>query len=199
MALNFILLLGIVSLFADMTYEGTRSITGPYLLTLGTSAIVVGFIGGFGEFIGYGIRIVFESLADRSGKYWDITIFGYILNLLAVPLLALANHWDIAIALIITERFGKAIRTPARDVMLSHAAKEVGRGWGFGLHEAMDQIGAVLGPLIVSIVLFFRSGGGYSTSFGVLIVPAIIALVVLVFARKTYPNPHKFEAELAYE
>jgi MFS family permease len=197
-ALNFILLLGIVSLFADMTYEGARSITGPYLLTLGTSAIVVGFIGGFGEFIGYGIRIVFGSLADRTGKYWDITIFGYVLNLLAVPLLALANHWDIAIALIIAERFGKAIRTPARDVMLSHAAKEVGRGWGFGLHEAMDQIGAVLGPLIVSIVLFFRSGG-YSTSFGLLIVPAIIALVVLVFARKTYPNPHKFEAELANE
>ncbi len=198
MALNFILLLGIVSLFADMTYEGARSITGPYLLTLGTSAIVVGFIGGFGEFIGYSIRIVFGSLADRTGKYWGITIFGYALNLLAVPLLALANHWDIAIALIIAERFGKAIRTPARDVMLSHAAKEVGRGWGFGLHEAMDQIGAVLGPLIVSIVLLFRSGG-YSTSFGLLIVPAIIALVVLVFARKTYPNPHKFEVELAYE
>jgi hypothetical protein len=126
-ALKFIILLGIVSLFADMTYEGARSVTGPYLAILGASATVVGVIGGLGEFVGYGIRIIFGSLADRTGKYWTITILGYILNLLAVPLLALTIHWEIAAALIIAERFGKAVRTPARDVMVSHAAKDIGK------------------------------------------------------------------------
>ena len=128
-ALKFIILLGIVTLFADMTYEGARSVTGPYLAILGASATVVGVVGGLGEFVGYGIRIIFGSLADRTGKYWTITILGYTLNLLAVPLLALTSHWEIAATLIIAERFGKAIRTPACDVMLSHAAKEIGRGW----------------------------------------------------------------------
>lgn len=177
-ALRFIILLGIVSLFADMTYEGARSVTGPYLAILGASATIVGFVGGFGEFVGYGIRIIFGSLADRTGKYWTITLLGYTLNLLAVPLLALTSHWQISAILIIAERFGKAIRTPARDVMLSHAAKEIGSGWGFGLHEAMDQIGAVLGPVIISVVLYLR--GSYSQGFAILLVPAILAIIVLV-------------------
>jgi len=123
---RLLILLGIISLFADMTYKGARSITGPYLAVLGASATVVGIVGGLGELIGYGIRIVSGSLADRTGKYWTITIFGYCLNLLVVPLLALANHWEIASFLIIAERFGKAFRTPARDVMLSYAAKKIG-------------------------------------------------------------------------
>lgn len=190
-ALKFIILLGVVSLFADMTYEGARSVTGPYLAILGASATVVGIIGGLGEFVGYGIRIIFGSLADRTGKYWTITILGYILNLLAVPLLALTSHWEIAATLIIAERFGKAIRTPARDVMLSHAAKEIGRGWGFGLHEAMDQIGAVIGPIIISVVLYLR--GAYSQSFAILLVPAILALCVLALSRRLYPRPSEFE------
>ena len=110
-ALKFIILLGVVSLFADMTYEGARSITGPYLAILGASATVVGLVAGLGEFAGYGIRIIFGTLADRTGRYWTITIFGYFLNLLVVPLLALAGNWEIAALLIIAERFGKAIRT----------------------------------------------------------------------------------------
>jgi MFS family permease len=191
-ALKFIVLLGIVSLFADMTYEGARSVTGPYLAIVGASATVVGIVGGLGEFVGYGMRIVFGSLADRTRRYWTITIAGYLLNLLAVPLLALTTHWEIAATLIIAERFGKAIRTPARDVMLSYAAKEVGRGWGFGIHEAMDQIGAVVGPIIISVVLYLR-GNNYSQGFAILFVPAVLALCVLGLSRRIYPTPDDFE------
>jgi MFS family permease len=72
--LRFILLLGIVSLFADLTYEGARGITGPYLAILGASAALVGFVAGLGEFIGYGMRIIFGYIADRTGRYWTITI-----------------------------------------------------------------------------------------------------------------------------
>ncbi len=190
-ALKFIILLGIVSLLADMTYEGARSITGPYIAILGANAVIVGFVAGFGEFIGYALRLVSGYLSDKTRKYWAITITGYFINLLAVPLLALAGSWEIAAVLLIAERMGKAFRTPARDVMLSHACSEVGQGWGFGLHEAMDQIGAIMGPLIVAAVLFFN--GSYQTSFAILLIPAVLALSVLVVSRFLYPNPHELE------
>jgi len=190
-AMTFVILLGVVSLFADMTYEGARSITGPYLAVLGASATVVGLVAGFGELIGYVLRLVAGYLSDRTGRYWTFTLVGYVVNVLAVPGLALAGRWEVAAALMIAERFGKAIRTPARDAMLSHATTEMGRGWGFGLHEAMDQIGALLGPLIVAAVLFRR--GGYATAFGGLLIPALLTLGVLVLARLRYPDPRGFE------
>jgi hypothetical protein len=133
-ALRFVVLLGIVSLFADMTYEGARSITGPYLALLGANAAAVGFIAGLGELLGYALRLASGYLADRTEKYWAITIVGYACNLLAVPCLALAGHWWIAAVLIILERSGKAIRVPSRDAMLSHAGQKMGMGWVFGLH-----------------------------------------------------------------
>lgn len=190
-ALRFVVLLGVVSLFADMTYEGARSITGPYLALLGASGAAVGFISGFGELLGYGLRLVSGYLSDRTGRYWFFTFLGYSLNLLVVPLLALAGRWEVAAALMIAERIGKALRTPARDAMLSHATKEMGRGWGFGLHEAMDQIGAMLGPLIVAAVLAAR--GSYESGFAVLLAPALLALAVLAAARWLYPRPQDLE------
>ncbi len=190
-AWKFIILLGVVSLLADMTYEGARSITGPYLAILGASATVVGFVSGFGELVGYVLRFFSGYLSDKTRQYWAITIVGYAVNLLAVPLLALAGSWEIAAVLIITERFGKAIRTPARDVMLSHATSQVGSGWGFGVHEAMDQIGAILGPLIVAAVLFLN--GTYRAGFALLLIPALLALAVLALSRFLYPHPHHLE------
>jgi hypothetical protein len=185
--LRFVVLIGIVSLFADMTYEGARSVTGPYLGALGASGFVVGLVAGLGELIGYALRLVSGYVADRTARYWAVTLVGYALNMLAVPLLALAGHWETAAALMIAERVGKAIRTPARDAMLSHATREVGHGWGFGLHEAMDQAGAMIGPLAVAAAL--AAGWGYRAGFGVLLVPAVLALGVLLAAWRAYPRP----------
>lgn len=190
-AMKFVLFLGIVSLFADMTYEAARSITGPYLAMLGASASAVGMIAGLGEFVGYGLRVVSGVISDRTHRYWLITITGYAINLLAVPALALAGNWEIAAVLIMAERFGKAVRTPARDAMLAHATHNIGRGWGFGIHEAMDQIGAMVGPIIVAAVLAWK--GSYQYGFAVLAIPAILALAVLAAARITYPHPHRME------
>jgi MFS family permease len=192
-AIQFIILMGIISLFADMTYEGARSITGPYLSLLGASGTIVGVVAGFGELIGYGVRLISGYLSDKTGKYWAITFIGYIINLLAVPLLALADNWPLAATLMITERFGKAIRNPARDAMLSYATKETGRGWGFGLHEALDQIGAISGPLIVASVLYYE--GSYPISFGMLLIPALLALIILTAARLLHPHPEHLEVE----
>jgi len=188
---RFVLLLGVVSLFADITYEAARSITGPYLAILGASATAVGIVAGFGELIGYGIRIVSGMISDRTHRYWAVAITGYAINLLAVPALALAGNWEIAAVLIMTERLGKAIRAPARDAMLSHAAHSLGRGWAFGVHEALDQIGAMIGPVIVAVVLAWN--GSYQMGFAVLIVPALLALAVLVVARMAYPRPRDLE------
>ena len=190
-AVRFVVLVGIVSLFADMTYEGARSITGPYLSILGASGLAVGLIAGFGELVGYALRLGSGYLADKTGKYWGITILGYVLNLFSVPLLALTGRWEFAAGLMITERVGKAIRTPARDAMLSHGTKEIGHGWGFGFHEAMDQTGAVIGPLLVAAVV--ASGFGYHRAFGILTVPALAAIAVLIAARQLYPRPRDLE------
>ncbi len=190
-AWKFIILLGVISLFSDITYEGARSISGPFLGELKASALVVGVVAGLGEFLGYTLRLASGYLADRLGRYWPIVFAGYSLNLLAVPLLALAGSWEIAAVLLVAERMGKAIRTPARDAMLSHAVSAVGRGWGFGFHEAMDQIGAVTGPLIVAAVLYFH--GGYRQGFAVLLIPAVLALVVITLAARLYPHPQHLE------
>ncbi|SRR5579884_931938 len=191
-ALKFVLLIGVVSFFADMAYEGARSITGPYLAVLGASATAVGVVAGFGELVGYGLRLVSGRLSDRTGKYWPITLFGYVVQMSSVPLLALAGHWEVAALLIIAERTGKAIRNPPRDVMLSHATKEMGRGWGFGLHEALDQFGALVGPLAVAAVLSVR--GQYQAAFALLAIPALLTLALLVVAWLLYPSPQDLES-----
>lgn len=191
-ALRFVLLIGVVSLFADATYEGARSISGPYLAILGASATLVGFIGGFGELLGYGLRLVSGRLSERTGKFWPITLFGYVIQMSAIPLMALAPNWQVFGLLIIMERIGKATRNPPRDVMLSHAAKQIGGyGWAFGVHEAMDQSGALLGPLVVAIIL--ASKGSYKMAFALLLVPAILCLSLIFTARLLYPKPEEME------
>jgi MFS family permease len=190
-AVAFIVLLGAISLFADMTYEGARSITGPYLGLLGVTATTIGIVAGAGELVGYAVRLGSGYLADISGRYWAVTIFGYVLNLFAVPLLALAGNWQLAVVLIIAERMGRAIRSAPRDAMLSHAAGQTGLGWGFGLHQALDQTGAVVGPLVVSGVLFL--GHDYRAAFAVLLAPALISISLVLAAPLMFPRPRDFE------
>jgi predicted MFS family arabinose efflux permease len=194
-ALRFVLLIGVVSLFADFTYEGSRSITGQFLATLGTSATVVAVVAGFGELLGYGLRLVSGRLSEKTKKFWPITLFGYFIQMLSVPALALAGNWKAAAALILVERVGKAIRNPPRDVMLSHAAQEIGYGWGFGVHEALDQMGALFGPLLVALVVAHR--GNYRDAFAVLLVPAVVSLSILLIARFVYPRPEDLETRTA--
>lgn len=185
-AVGFIVCLGVVSLFADMTYEGAHSIIGPYLKGLGATAFQVALIAGVGEMLGASLRLFSGRLADRTHAYWTITFLGYALNVVAVPALAYAGNWQIAAILVIAERTGKALRGPARDVLLSSATEEVGHGWGFGLHSIMDQTGAVIGPLlmVVAIARSHRIG----PAFLWLVVPAIGTLIALTTARLLHPS-----------
>ncbi len=191
-AYKFIILLGLVSLFGDVTYEGIRSVIGPYFAILGASAFVVGIFSGFGEFLGYGLRIISGYVADKTKYYWHFTFLGYGL-IFFLPMLGLTNSWKIALIFVFLERIGKAIRSPARDTILSYATKKVGRGIGFGIHELLDQIGAVLGPLTFSFVLFLNLG--YKNGFKIFYLPAIFILLFLILAKKEYPKLEKYEEE----
>jgi len=191
-AIKFVLLIGVVSFFADFTYEGSRSITGPFLAVLGASGTAVGIIAGLGELLGYGLRVVSGRFSDLTGKFWPTALFGYAIQMLAVPLLALAGSWPAAALLIIAERVGKATRNPPRDVMLSHAAREMGYGTAFGIHEALDQSGALFGPLLVAVVLLLRHN--FRMGFAILLIPALVTYSMLLFARRSYPRPEEMEA-----
>jgi MFS transporter len=185
-ALRFIVCLGIVSLFADMTYEGAHSIIGPYLKDLGATAFQVAFIAGIGEMLGASLRFFSGGFADRTRAYWTITFLGYAMNVVAVPALAFAGNWQTAAILIVAERTGKALRGPARDVLLSGATQEVGHGWGFGLHSIMDQTGAVIGPLLM--VAAVAKSHHFGPGFLWLAFPALGTLVALSMARILNPD-----------
>jgi predicted MFS family arabinose efflux permease len=190
-ALRFVLIIGVVQLFADMTYEGARGIIGPFLGSLGASAAVVGFTAGFGELMGYAFRSVTGYFADKTHKYWVFIFAGYFVNMLAVPALALAGHWPLAAALVVAERTGRAIRKPSTDAMLSHAGSRIGHGWAFGLNEFLDQTGATIGPLLMALILYFH--GGYHNAFALLLVPALLCIGMVAVARISYPRPHELE------
>ncbi len=193
---RLVLLLGLVSLLADTTYEGARSVIPVYFtFVLGASVFILGLVVSFGDFLGYGLRLVTGPLADLWRRYWAMTFLGYFVNLVAVPLLALAGDWGSAAMLIILERVGKAIRTPARDVILSNVSKGIGRGRAFGVHEVMDQIGAVAGPSLAMAVLYFK-GQDYRLAFLAFAVPAALAMLALALAYKFYRS---HEEELVYE
>lgn len=195
LAFRFVLVIGIVNFFADTTYEGGRSIIGPFLGSLGASATIIGFVAGFGELVGYGLRSVTGYLADKTRQYWAAVFVGYAINMLAVPALALAGNWPVAAALIVAERTGKAIRKPSMEAMLSHAGSSIGHGWVFGFNEALDQTGATLGPLITAYVLYRR--GGYHHAFAVLLVSALLCLATLAVASVLHPRPEEMEQQAA--
>ena len=190
-ALRLVIMMGVVSFFADVCYEGMRSAVGPYLEELGASGTAVGLVAGTGELVGYALRYLAGRAVDRTHRYWTFTFLGYAMNLLAAPLLALAGSWPAVAALVALERFGKAVRSPAKSTLVSFAAKEVGAGWTFGLHKAMDQAGAVVGPLLVFAVL--QAGHGYPSAFGMLGIAAALSLVALAAARLRFPDPRALE------
>ena len=197
----FIVLFGIVSLFSDMTHEGASSIRGAYLSLLGASAGAIGFVSGLGEMIGYSMRYVFGRITDKTKQYWPMVILGYVLDIIAVPALALVGEhgWLAACLLLVVQRMGKAIKKPAKDTVMSFAASQEGAGKSFGIQELLDQIGAFLGPVLLYLVMLFRQEGPlfriYASCFAVLAIPGAVTLVLLLVTRAKFPNPERFEPE----
>lgn len=191
-AWRFVITFGTVALLADFVYEGARSITGPLLATLGATALVVGVVTGAGEAAALLLRLVSGPLADRTKRFWAWTIAGYALTVISVPLLGFVGVLWVACGLVILERVGKAVRAPAKDALLSFATAATGRGRGFAVHEAIDQFGAVIGPLVVAAMLFV-TGGDYGPSLAILALPGVLALALVVWLRARVPEPLNYE------
>ena len=190
-AFRFVATLGVVNLFADMTYEGGGSINGPFLGTLGASATAIAIIAGAGEFLGYSLRAVAGYVADKTGRHWLITFIGYAINLLAVPAMALAGSWQLAAVLVLAERIGRAIRKPTVESMLSYATGSLGKGWVYAVNTALDETGATIGPLVVAAVLLLK--GSYQTAYALLLISSALALASLAAARIGFPLPSELE------
>lgn len=204
-ALAFIFIMGIVSLFSDMTHEGARSVLGEFLNLTGASAATIGFVSGIGELCGYSLRLLSGFIADKTKKYWTLIIAGYAMQVLAIPLLALVpeNGWIIACGLVIMERVGKAVKKPAKNTLVSFAASEVGTGKGFAYQEFLDQLGAFLGPVILFVISKIKGTSElfstYRLCFLLLGIPALITIALVVASRIKYPNPEMFEKEAKEE
>jgi MFS family permease len=190
-AFTFVLTMGMVNLFADMTYEGGGSINGQFMATLGASAAIISITAGLGEFLGYTLRSVSGYIADKSGRYWLITFIGYTINLLAVPAMALAGNWQVAALLILAERIGRALRKPTVEAMLSYTTGKHGRGWVYAVNTALDETGATIGPLLIALVLIW--GGSYQIGYALLLISSALALASLLVARLNFPIPSYLE------
>lgn len=188
--MRFVLGFGVVAGLGDFVYEGARSVVGPYLATFGASAAVVGLVTGAGEAVALLLRLVSGPLTDRTRRPWPITIAGYAITMVCVPLLAAGQLlWQVVI-LVIGERFGKAVRSPAKGTMMAAASSSLGRGRAFAIQEALDQAGAIVGPLVVAAMV---AVSGYRLGFAVLAVPAAVSLVVLALLRHNAPHPEDYE------
>ena len=199
--MTFIIMFGIVSLFSDMTHEAASSIRGVFLTVLGASAGSIGFVSGLGELVGYSLRFVFGRLTDQTKRHWPMVFLGYALDILAVPALALVGEkgWIFASGLLVVQRIGKAIKKPAKDTFMSFAAHQEGIGKSFAIQEALDQVGALLGPVLLYLIMLFKTGSTnferYSFCFAVLAVPGAVTLLSLLITKRKFPNPEHFEPE----
>jgi MFS family permease len=198
---RFVVLMGFVAMLGDITYQGARGLHGPFLSLLGASAFAIGFFAGLGEFLGYGLRLWTGWLGDKTRAYWTLVALGYATNLVAVPGLALIGSWQAAMVFVLLERIGKAIRSPSRSTLVSYASSELGAGKAFGLDEALDQLGAVIGPLLTALIMWVVREDApiarYQLAFAVLLLPVIGNLALLWRAHRSYPNPEAFGAKAA--
>ncbi|MCS7083855.1 MAG: hypothetical protein NZL90_02575 [Aquificaceae bacterium] len=182
-ALKLIGLFGLVSLLADFTYEGARAILAPYLQSIGAGAFLIGFITGFGEAVSYLSRYSFGLMIERGVNPKRLLSLGYFLNI-SVGVLGIFQNLTLVSVLFWTERLGKAMRSPARDIIIKDLSSSIGYARGFGIYGFFDQVGALLGPIFASIMLYL--GLSYGNTFLLLSIPGLFATFVLLYALKSY-------------
>lgn len=192
--MKVVLLFGLISLLSDFVYEGARGMMGPYLSLLGASATIVGLVSGVGEFLGYGLRLLSGYLVSRTKRYWSWVIGGYVFSLFSIPALGLVSTWKEALALLLIERIGKAVRTPARDTLLSLAVIPKRSGIAFGIHEALDQLGALLGPLYVSLILYLSAS--LRICFLSFAIPATLSILCLFYTKRVFGERELLDSSL---
>ncbi len=183
-----VFILGLVSFFTDISSEMLYPII-PIFLTavLHAPMSVVGLIEGIAESTASILKVVSGWLSDKSGKRKPFVIYGYGLSTVAKPLLAFAATWHFVLTARFLDRFGKGLRSSARDALIADSTEAQYRGKAFGFHRALDTVGAVLGPLIALVLLYYLDratrdiGASYRIIFLIAFIPALISVLLLLF------------------
>ena len=201
-AVRAIIIFGVISLLGDMVYESARGANSQYFELIGISAAKVGLVFGIGEFLGYFLRLISGVISDKSKKPWAFMFIGYGM-LFFVPLMGFTKNWNILFVLILMERIGKAIRNPSKDTVLSAISEDqVGVGFAFGLQEALDQVGAFLGPLIFTAVFYFTGKNTlaeYSLGYKFLFIPFVLLMLFLYYSYRVISNGNLLGEEYGRE
>jgi MFS family permease len=181
--------IGLVSLLNDASSEIIYPLLPIFLsFTLGASPAAIGTIEGLAESVSSLLKLFAGYFSDRNGKRKVFVTVGYGLAGVARPLLAFASSWTQVLAIRVSDRIGKGIRSAPRDAMIADSTRPQDRGLAFGFHRAMDHTGAVVGPLIAYAVIHLvaanargLTAGDYNKIFLSASVPAIAAMLVIIF------------------
>jgi len=180
-----VIVLGLVSLFQDASSEMLYPVVPMFLVgVLGAPMTVIGLIEGFAEFTAAILKAVFGRVSDRFQRRSVFISLGYGLSAASRPLLFLANTWGFVLASRLLDRLGKGVRTSPRDALLAAAAPAEHRGKVFGIHRAMDTIGAVIGPLL-AIWLLAVTDNDYRFVFLIAIIPTAFAFLLTFLVKET--------------
>lgn len=180
-----IILLGLTSLFTDISSEMVYPLIGLYLASLGTPFTLIGIIEGIAESIANLLKIFSGQLSDRLKFRKPFVIFGYSASSVGKVLLYLSNSWLTVFFGRTIDRFGKGVRTAPRDALIAESTEDKKKGKVFGLHRMMDTFGAMVGVIIVYLVLLYSQNEiKFKTIFLFSLIPAILAVVILFFVKE---------------
>ena len=171
-----VFLMGLVSLFTDISSESIQSILPLFILDIGGSVLVLGIISGITNAIANILKGITGWMSDKINRRKPFIVAGYSLSNLSKPLIGLSPSWEMVLGLKTTDRIGKGLRTSSRDALISYYAEKKGRA--FGLHRAMDTLGAVFGSLLTFILLYFA--WTYSQIIFFSIIPGLIAIALIL-------------------
>lgn len=188
--------LGFVSLLTDLSSEMIFSVFAIFFTTVaGASSSLLGLIEGLADFSASSLNYLAGRLSDRSGKRKVFTLAGYGFSTLAKTVLLVTNSIAGLSVFRVAERLGKGFRGPPRDAWLSAISDERTRGYSFGVHKALDKLGAVLGPLVAYGLLRWlgESASTYKMLFWVAFVPALLSIALLAFVKDQPGVAHERE------
>ena len=171
-----VFLMGLVSLFTDISSESIQSILPLFIFDIGGSVLALGIISGITNAIANILKGITGWMSDKINKRKPFIVAGYSLSNLSKPLIGLSPSWEMVLGLKTTDRIGKGLRTSSRDALISYYAEKKGRA--FGLHRAMDTLGAVFGSLLAFILLYFA--WTYSQIIFFSIIPGLIAIALIL-------------------
>lgn len=179
-----VFLMGLVSLFTDISSESIQSILPLFIFEIGGTGLTLGLISGVTDAIANILKGITGWLSDKLNRRKPFVLAGYSLSNLSKPFIGLSPSWELVLALKSTDRIGKGLRTSSRDALISYYSPKKGKA--FGLHRSMDTLGAVLGSLLSFLLLFL--GWSFTQIIFFSIIPGLIAILLIIPVKDVSPE-----------